>query len=82
MRNSSVSKISDVSPRLLVDKPQSFQDIHPLFIKELGGWQKYEKAVELSDLLEQNRLCRASSCGAAQPLGPGFPAASAGSFFT
>ncbi len=40
----------------LKDKPQKFQDIHPLFIKELGGWQKYEKPLELSELLEQNFL--------------------------
>ena len=43
--------------QLLKDKPQTFQDIHPLFIKELGGWQKYEKPLELSELLEQNFLC-------------------------
>lgn len=42
--------------QLLKDKPLSFQDIHPLFIKELGGWQKYEKPLELSELLEQNFL--------------------------
>ena len=42
--------------QLLKDKPQSFQDIHPQFIKELGGWQKYEKQLELSELLEQNFL--------------------------
>ena len=42
--------------QLLKDKPQTFQDIHPLFIKELGGWQKHEKALELSELLEQNFL--------------------------
>lgn len=42
--------------QLLKDKPLSFQDIHPLFIKELSGWQKYEKPLELSDLLEQNFL--------------------------
>ena len=40
--------------QLLKDKPQTFQDIHPLFIKELGGWQKHEKPLELSELLEQN----------------------------
>jgi len=40
--------------QLLKDKPLSFQDIHPLFIKELGGWQKHEKPLELSELLEQN----------------------------
>ena len=42
--------------QLLKDKPLSFQDIHPQFIKELGGWQKYEKPLELSELLEQNFL--------------------------
>jgi len=42
--------------QLLKDKPLSFQDIHPLFIKELGGWQKCEKPLELSELLEQNFL--------------------------
>jgi len=42
--------------QLLKDKPQTFQDIHPLFIKELGGWQKHEKPLELSDMLEQNFL--------------------------
>ncbi len=42
--------------QLLKDKPQTFQDIHPLFIKELGGWQKYEKPLELAELLEQNFL--------------------------
>ena len=41
---------------LLTNKPQTFQDMHPLFIKELGGWQKYEKPLELSELLEQNFL--------------------------
>lgn len=38
----------------LTKKPQTFQDIHPQFLKEIGGWQKYEKALELSELLEQN----------------------------
>lgn len=42
--------------QLFKDKPLSFQDIHPLFIKELGGWHKYEKPLELSELLEQNFL--------------------------
>jgi len=42
--------------QLLKDKPRTFQDIHPLFIRELGGWQKYEKPLELSKLLEQNFL--------------------------
>lgn len=38
----------------LTHKPQTFQDIHPQFLKEIGGWQKHEKALELSELLEQN----------------------------
>ena len=38
----------------LTQKPQSFQDIHPIFLKEIGGWQKHEKSLELSELLEQN----------------------------
>jgi 16S rRNA G966 N2-methylase RsmD len=37
-------------------KPQTFQDIHPVFMRELGGWQKHEKPLELSDLLAENFL--------------------------
>ena len=40
----------------LVKKPQTFQELHPQFLKEIGGWQKYEKPLELSELLEQNFL--------------------------
>jgi predicted RNA methylase len=40
----------------LTKKPQTFQDIHPQFLKEIGGWQKHEKPLELSELLEQNFL--------------------------
>ena len=40
----------------LIKKPQTFQELHPQFLKELGGWQKYEKPLELSELLEQNFL--------------------------
>ena len=40
----------------LIKKPQTFQEIHPQFLKEIGGWQKHEKPLELSDLLEQNFL--------------------------
>jgi DNA modification methylase len=35
-------------------KPQTFQEIHPQFLKEIGGWQKHEKALELSELLKEN----------------------------
>ena len=40
----------------LTKKPQTFQDIHPQFLKEIGGWQKHEKPLELSEMLEQNFL--------------------------
>jgi len=40
----------------LTRKPQTFQDIHPQFMKEIAGWQKHEKALELSELMEQNFL--------------------------
>jgi len=42
---------------LLRDKPQSFQDVNPLFMKEISGWSKNEVGLELSILLEQNFLC-------------------------
>ena len=42
--------------RQLARKPQSFQDIHPQFIREIAGWQKHEKLPELSEMLEQNFL--------------------------
>ena len=42
---------------LLRDKPQSFQDINPKFMQEISGWNKHEKGLELSTLLEQNFLC-------------------------
>lgn len=41
---------------LLKAKPQTFQDIHPQFLRDIGGWQKHEKPLELSELLEQNFL--------------------------
>jgi DNA modification methylase len=40
----------------LTKKPQTFQDIHPQFLKEIGGWQKHEKPLELSELLKENLL--------------------------
>jgi len=40
----------------LTRKPQTFQELHPRFLKEIGGWQKHEKPLELSELLEQNFL--------------------------
>ena len=40
----------------LTKKPQTFQDLHPQFLKEIGGWQKHEKTLELSELLGENFL--------------------------
>ena len=40
----------------LDSKPQTFQDIHPNYIRELAGWLKYERSIELSELLAQNFL--------------------------
>lgn len=43
--------------QLLSAKPQTFRDLQPQFMRETqGGWQKHEKPLELSDLLEQNFL--------------------------
>ncbi len=42
--------------RSLTAKPQTFQELHPYFIRELGGWQKHERMPELSALLAQNFL--------------------------
>lgn len=41
----------------IVRKPQTFQELQPQFMRETqGGWQKYERPLELSELLEQNFL--------------------------
>lgn len=41
----------------LGQKPQTFQEIQPQFMRETqGGWQKHEKPLELSLLLEENFL--------------------------
>jgi len=42
--------------QLLLDKPQTFQEIHPQFMREIAGWEKHEKPIELRDLLEENFL--------------------------
>jgi len=41
----------------LTIKPQTFQELHPQFIREISGWNKQEKPLELLDLLDQNFLC-------------------------
>jgi hypothetical protein len=40
----------------LQDKPQSFQDLQPQFMRELQAWAKHELTVELKVILEQNFL--------------------------
>lgn len=40
----------------LTQKPLTFQDLQPQFMREIAGWQKFEKPLELSELLEQNFL--------------------------
>ncbi|HCJ50307.1 MAG TPA: DNA methylase [Gallionella sp.] len=43
--------------QVIKEKPQTFQDVHPLFIKETQrAWNKNESSLELSTLLEQNFL--------------------------
>ncbi|MDD3535032.1 MAG: DNA methyltransferase [Candidatus Cloacimonetes bacterium] len=42
--------------QLLKDKPQTFQEIHPQFMREIAGWNKTEKSLELSLILEENFL--------------------------
>ncbi|MEW6638090.1 MAG: DNA methyltransferase, partial [Actinomycetota bacterium] len=35
-------------------KPKTFQELHPEFMRAVGGWQKHEKPLELSKLLEES----------------------------
>ena len=41
----------------LKQKPQTSQEITPQFMRELAGWQKHEKPLELRELLEEGFLC-------------------------
>jgi hypothetical protein len=41
----------------LSQKPQTFQELHPKFMREIAGWEKYERALELKELLEQSFFC-------------------------
>lgn len=43
--------------QLLAEKPQTFSDINPKFMQQLGGWSKNETLLDLRELLEQNFLC-------------------------
>lgn len=40
----------------LTRKPQTFQQLHPKFLREIGGWKKHEKPLELLELLQKNFL--------------------------
>ncbi len=40
--------------RQLKEKPQSFQEVHPAFMREIAGWEKFEETLELLALLEEN----------------------------
>jgi DNA modification methylase len=40
----------------MTKKPQTFQEVHPQFLREIGGWQKHEKPLELSEMLQENFL--------------------------
>ena len=37
-------------------KPQTFQELHPQFLKEIGGWEKHEIPLELRDLLRAPKI--------------------------
>jgi DNA modification methylase len=40
----------------LTQKPQTFQQLHSQFLREIGGWKKHERPLELLDILESNFL--------------------------
>ncbi|HIP73833.1 MAG TPA: DNA methylase [Anaerolineae bacterium] len=42
--------------QLLKEKPQTFADVNPQFMQQLGGWRKNEKPLDLRELLQQNFL--------------------------
>lgn len=40
--------------RELQEKPRSFQDLQPTFMREIQNWAKHEQTVELREILRQN----------------------------
>lgn len=42
--------------RELQDKPRSFQDLQPAFMREIQNWAKHEQTVELKEILRLNCL--------------------------
>jgi len=43
--------------QLIKNKPQTFSEINPQFMQQLGGWSKNEVVLDLRELLSQNFLC-------------------------
>ncbi len=43
--------------QLIKERPQTFSDINPQFMQQLGGWSKNEVVLDLRELLRQNFLC-------------------------
>ena len=43
--------------QFIKEKPQTFSDINPYFMQQLGGWSKNEAQLDLRELLKQNFLC-------------------------
>lgn len=42
--------------QVLKDKPQSYSDLFTQFVREIAGWSKIERLLDLKDLLEYNFL--------------------------
>lgn len=42
---------------ILSETPRTYQELHPLYTKELQAWARHEKTVELKEILAQNFLC-------------------------
>ena len=42
--------------RELTRRPQTLQDLHPAFTREVQSWSKHERAIELLELLDENFL--------------------------
>ncbi len=43
--------------QLIKEKPQTFSEINPQFMQQLGGWSKNEAQLDLRELLNQNFIC-------------------------
>lgn len=41
----------------LAEKPQTFKELQPQFMKEVAGWEKHEQPLELLEILRQNFIC-------------------------